>query len=718
MAIVEMQPPVEPSRDLTQTLLNVLTFRRCFQDPWQTQGQSSNRLENERRILKNDCITTDVYRRTIQMFQVLFELCSMRFVAACCPPNSANDKKLLSFDEEKKSKPHHLVPNTLIFSLDQRNYLPSAEVTQKWPQTRSKFILITLCTTFVSLKILLCACFLYDRDKIMKTIRLVLEKQTTNLTATCDIRQSVWNESGMRQSHKQLDYEKLAWLNQMIELVYDDRFNMFPGVGFVTLVIIGSAPLGFYYMPNMFLHLRGGIRLDFMAFIYTPAAEERRLRHEINRIVENILDSLTDRGHERRGMKRILVDRNLNEKYDLDYRNGTNIRLLAWSKRIDDLHFLELVTRVATRNQVRPVVVHSGWHQDLVQMLHFLSILFIAISFGVPLASNLALSVQEIFERTRQRLAWAECSVRSDLVMNNYLGFPLITEAQHVQAYEGYDLTWSYYLYLALKVELLYYFDMKCFYSQLELATIEFFLSVWSTLITLLFILAYLHKNAWLHQINNQLRDCLLLAVQFNKQVSLSRAGTPVSSRSLMSVNDRSCYDDPNKLELLRYLTIVYINYELFRRQHGPVHELASFLVHQAVVFTSTAAGACYLVATNIATTYRAPILFAMACVVMFMNIYLFISSYTSKLNERIMFNVVRLMAAMAGDLDEHSDHSSHLMFSTPVVLWRRQLLDQAEVQRFAAVNVLGMFMSYEKLIAFNVYLVAIFILMSKISAT
>ena len=152
---------------------------------------------------------------------------------------------------------------------------------------------------------------------------------------------------------------------------------------------------------------------------------------------------------------------------------------------------------------------------------------------------------------------------------------------------------------------------------------------------------------------------------------------------------------------------VAFVNYELFRREYKPFRMLTNFLLFFATVFTSISLFELYLIATKLDNRYRSLSLLASFCVLIFMNIYLTLASYMSKLVEQVMYELITLMSRLA----EYPD----LQVLPTLNIWRRQMLSEKEVRLFVSTRIFAYSVSYTKIVSFNAHLAGLWLILWRV---
>lgn len=493
------------------------------------------------------------------------------------------------------------------------------------------------------------------------------------------------------------------------------------GVSFLGIAIIGSTPFLLYLLPMFFIAFRSKhLRLDTIALLYEPLKERRRLLRDQQLIVEGLVSSFrrtcaeSERLYYLSNMKKslLMIDSATalkeaqwllemrGEKADVELKLEQQRMLLCSPYHPNNREHLEvLATLRAKPFLMRPMVINSQWQCVKLQCSSFLLTIFPAISFYCPLLNTFSSMILELRLLVGERFRELECSrwhpdgvlLRPSVRLN-----PL--EPDQIGLYEQYDGSWAQLMVLMFRVEASQVVNLSTFVNFAKLLILVYFLSAWSVLWTTVYMVSCADKMAWLTQLKGQLDWCI------NEVRALNSLRKPPSWPQSAHLRPQELNWQTRRHLLLERLTIAYVNYQLYHHQVRPFRTLATFLLFQACAFTATSFGYLYLIAMNIGTRFKFFSTFSSICVIIFLNIYLVMSSFTSKLMEDIMRRIIRLLGELA--------HLPELNLLPAIENWRRQLLSEQELNLFTSTRLFGLSVSYKRLVAFNTYLAGIYLLL------
>lgn len=436
------------------------------------------------------------------------------------------------------------------------------------------------------------------------------------------------------------------------------------GVIFLSVITIAGGALIFYCFPQVFVLFRGrSVRLDSVVCMVDAPGERRRLLAELDQVICDLWSSS-----------------------DWTRRESLQKMRLAANWRERSL-FLKLLASVRDRQLVRPVVLSARWRSDMQLFALLLLKLFAFTSF---VGAHLGLIFSYLFElylQTIERHNQLECQRWHP---NGTLFKPtmpptgptkgLFLDSAEEAAFRAFSGDSGALLYLMLRFETRHLLSVRVALYYLATTLMIAVLSACSVLWTLIFVVSFYDKIAWLSQIRGQLACC---------SQQLAGGAQP--------------------MELLpKRLIIAYINYELFRRQYAPFRSLTKFLAVQVLAFAACNFYALHLVANRSVIKLQ---FFSMviSCLVLFtLNLYLAVASYATRQLELLIHDLSNLLAHV-------TRHQPKLLTGVVVNLWRRQLMDRHEIHSFGSTQILTLNISYRKILALNVQLIATFLLLSRV---
>ena len=265
--------------------------------------------------------------------------------------------------------------------------------------------------------------------------------------------------------------------------------------------------------------------------------------------------------------------------------------------------------------------------------------------------------------------------------------------------------TWSERTYFGMFVELKYLFHNTAAYLLALKVTLPYAITcLWSTFWYIVFSIDFVVNIGSLLQIRAQLSS---LRRHLNSN-ELKQKPTPQtegnSNGGLVNKMDLS------QLELK--LTIIYINYQLFRKRYSPYHEIKQLILGQVLGLTIWCMALLYFVASTLETTNLALVITSSGLVIFYLNLVLLMASYVLRLISRIMRDLLIIHANMVEVLPERS------IAELPILdLWRRQLLSEHEINLFTATQFISISVTHRRLVTVNVHLIGLWLLLWKFQA-
>lgn len=540
------------------------------------------------------------------------------------------------------------------------------------------FILTHMFIVYLGLKFAGSSVLLYQYQKLMKMHKIQMQMKQTQQD----------NTSGS------FDLDALEQLSDRIR-IYSEWIESIgvplatsQGIGLLILSCIGAGSFLFYQF-NVYLAWRDKYRLrsDLLGFIFSPLGERARLAQELDAILKKLSSALPSNYlipqdcltfsntpevvaiHEREktlfrhNIKRLVKNRNKPDGSDLEWPYTLRARFLANFYRLHN--FTLRFTRIlATR-------------------------LYLALITGLVIAEFYS-RANERFRRTKERIPTV------DFHLDVFRMSPL-SLASDQKAYTASDGTQLQLFMLAFSIEAKYYFTVNRLIYVIELFLFGFFVSHMASYIGGFSIMSAIYRIAWITHLVRKMNSLLTRVRQYQGR------GT-----------HRHASKSPEISSITRSMIVLYLDFELFRRQNQSYQRIIGVMTTQVSIFSLIALISSYLTAIDIQLTSKAIVIFACACVMMLSNICLALCAFKTKQVMNLMKQVNYLMAISASD--ELSLGPIGLKLSIPIDLWRRQLLNDGESKYFYATRVLGSHITYENLLSMNAYFVAICLLMIKIS--
>lgn len=488
------------------------------------------------------------------------------------------------------------------------------------------------------------------------------------------------------------------------------------GAGAVAYEIVAFMPVIFLFLGLMAVNKRE-FRVDRLSFIFNRFAERARFQSELNIIIGRLIKGLRIRLDD----KLVEVCKEVNKsvaesrykkhestnaepsrgKPSVDINKArANNDTAKIDKLKDASDLMNILFEIHLMGLVRPANMSIRAHRMLLRLdLGWLLLCFVNSLLTYPMIGVIVF-LFELYTRTEHRMEQLEClkwQPTAVTIENAYYLQPLATK-EYRDAYEAFDGSLGARIYLLLVeymnartpsrflfgVELIVSFDLGCI-------LIAFYCIVATH--------SCADRTVWLNQIDRQVEACN----QIMSSLIDEQRGASDSTRRRF-VERKPC----QRNRLIRALTITYLNLELFRRQQSSFGKLINFSLVQLSLFIMVIFVLCYVAGTTLRTGNNELLLLMSTYAVMIFNIPLVINAHRISKMERIMRNLTVTLA--------RSSQLDWLSQSQLMNLWRRQVLTDREVISLFASSLLGVPVTYQRVLSFNAYLAALWLILLKVS--
>lgn len=568
--------------------------------------------------------------------------------------------------------------------LDQPRWVESL---QRILTNRSVLRLLISFTLYLTLKLIVMGYYYAQHDLMMKSLNPQISENASHIAST------VFGETCAQASD--ISFNSNAPTSEHFHSVrhaMEELGSLMPittGIGFTSVFVVCSTLTMYCYIPRIVFrfstHFRNGVRVDFLAFLLYPSEQRRSVFAEIDEIFIGLLDTTNHRISTARSRK--------------IGTSSTNIVQTASRPIIDpectsslDEKFYELLTELRETRAVQPYVLSEGWHHSLAKFTLITLLQGLLCSTFLHHLAQLNGINLELIERARLRERQVECKEwhpNGTILVWDSLGMPDLA-IQDATFHQAHSESLLELLYLALTVEIKYYFSYQRLLYVLEICLYCAVLGVSETFWASLFVMGSLDKIVWLRQICQQTKSC---------RVTLEKTRARL-------VQWRDINDHQELNNILEQLTICYVNFELFRRQSPHFQKISNFVIIQVAVMTGQVYYMTDLVAKNVDPRYETVVVVALMLIGFLLNCCLAMSSYRLNLLEELMNEVAKMLAHASGILS--------ISVSYPIELWRRQMLSEKDCRQKFASRLFLYPVSWESLLTFNVYLLLLsFILLN-----
>lgn len=527
---------------------------------------------------------------------------------------------------------------------------------------------------------------------------------------------------------------RIQFLNQMMLLLNDASLRT-NGATIVSYVILATVHLSYFYNGYLHFHSQKQLRVDVIAFLVNPIKERQRIYRELTDVFRSLIESVlvsaendrmgiesqitcksevtTDFGCEkysvmgdsRQGSPRrnLQLDgggqcsqgRAINESPGVMNRSLIEMRII---QKNDVKSYIELITDLMQSDAIQPENVSIKWHRNLSRVYHRVLLWGFVFSLGSDILAIIFNLFIEINKRISQRFVEVgqcyngsslfEDDSRLELLRYN-IKLPEINSIE-IARFADYPNNQTILNYLILQlIELKHFLSLKNVLACLMIFISALLCSSWVCIYISQHVMCHYERLIWINQIVKQLQDCIKSMHEFIK-----RENSTGEERSEPNGDKRF-----HLLQLHNSILATYLNYELFRRQQKKFQSLSNFLVSQGAWLCAVTMFTVYVIGTTIRTDSTLIMIFLATYMVGYINIYLICAALVTQKIERLRVGLMELIARSV---------STPLQFTYLFDLIKRQLVSLMDAHLLFAPNILGINLSYEKLMTINSWLIAL----------
>ena len=348
---------------------------------------------------------------------------------------------------------------------------------------------------------------------------------------------------------------------------------------------------------------------------------------------------------------------------------------------------------------------------------------------------TLALQAYDLWQHSEQRLAELRCNEANSEASQQLVSFfatPIMLglgqlEPNDQEAFRSYlsqcasaqrlgqASSWTCIyarINLSYGIEIKYSLGWSAILLMLETFAMAVLISIWATLWTLLYALEFVQIVTCLLEVGHQLERCNQRFEQ-ERQEHLMRSKKRRRGHRLIGLN----LANSTRIRLDEQLAATYLLYEQFKRQLKPFNKLTQFNTYQASLLASAGLVGLYIVATSLESNSKLFVFLTTLFMLAYMDLFLFAASFTPRQLENLMSQISSLLANLSERKRMAARRASAALIGCASLtkLWQRQLLTEQEIDRISAAKLLGLHVSYRKLIAFNVNLFGLWLIMWRV---
>lgn len=469
--------------------------------------------------------------------------------------------------------------------------------------------------------------------------------------------------------------------------------HTFHGVVPLSLVLAASTSVCFDFLGPFVISF-GQIKMDIYGFIKDKHAERRRFSRNIKMLVEDLFicqgqaNSVGGQGfykYTSKGNSFIV------RAYLLAFRRsgGGNFNrhlMVKMNQLVDSTkNCLFILGDKQLHELVEPAHLKDRWHRQLCYSFRKLTHIGLFMCFGFGKFFLTSMTVIEIVRRVDYRLLLTQC-LNENKSLSAQFAFPLQlreleTESQ-LAAYENHDGSFANFLELFF-IEYRLYYGWREMFTYCMLVHVILIGSFSIALYQGIYIAQHVSRTLWFNQIRQQVKGCIA------SLIGAYKSNVP---------RDR----EETKNNNIRLLTLAYLNFESFRREQRAHQSMTNFLVAQMFLMIIPLVITTYLT-LNILSESDRLVMFSFICYTFsLLDVYLITSAIKTNTALKLMKELSRLLAYIT---------ESNLEQSLIARLWSSQILNYNQTLSCFAPKLLGISISFDKIVNLNVYMLALWIL-------
>lgn len=514
-------------------------------------------------------------------------------------------------------------------------------------------------------------------------------------------------------------YQSIKLLNNLLLNYLGDPLAANQGLSIMISCIILIIH-GTYFYWSLYYISANKIHFDYLAFILNPCKQGKKVRLNINIIIDNLKNQVLNIScltHYKTilNCNKFLSTNIFHRKirYDMSLFRYNEIESILRNN-------INILDNIKNNDLVIPINLSKKFHKKSINLFNSILIFQTIMSILLTALFSCILTYYELTIRITQRYQMMLCrnmqqhseNIILDYnklsIKHDYFDLNSLTFKDHIPIVDLSDkdqILWIKYVieksYFDLYIlELRYYFNFRTTISYLEIELASIYSFIWASTYSVSFLLSHVDRIVFIDQINKQLNNCIELINYF-----LSECIKNDYNQKLINGNhDVELF--LNKLH--ENITISYINYELFRRQIKEFKVFASFLSLQGFIICITTLTSIYILGATLQCTSRLILLSVGSVIIICFNVYLFLGAILADKIHKTQKLIIKLIATK--DMNNIYPKSNYILN-----FWQRQYTDIEDTEILYLTNVFGVYFGYNKLLTFNGYLVALWILLLRI---
>lgn len=513
--------------------------------------------------------------------------------------------------------------------------------------------------------------------------------------------------------------KRLNQLDYWLELLADPLISV---QGMACLVFFLFAVLICYcFSIGNFIRLTRS-RVEFLSFIFDYLGERESTRNEIASMIDSLIESKryceyrqnSSTCYQRNVQRSIGSTRGQSKQVSNNGSAYLDYQCHRQNHYLDDL-YLSILVEKRLQDLVQPYIQSSKWLRIKIVYEHYLLIVVVASTVLAAWIASSFLFAAELFFRVEHRSKEEACKQWHPDGVPVIGGFHLapLESMQERQAYQENRGGLGSLARLML-IEAGYLLTPAKLISVVEFLATSLFALASSGFSYSLFVWSQMDQIMWIRQIEAQLEECILMMEASGTRRRLTGSKRPFSGGQSSATGFVVWLDEPevatippiahSELDnLIKSLTVTFLNYELFKRRQSNYRRLINFILSQLAVLVAGMLIVCYLAGTNIKNIDKRILLFAATFLVFLLNVYMFLAATKMRYVGRVIAKMMKLIARAA---------SLSMQQSQMIALWHRQILNEREAEQLFSSSVFTIYVSYNKIITLNGYLMILWIVL------
>lgn len=575
---------------------------------------------------------------------------------------------------------------------------------------RTLLVLIALaCSFFMIVTMQMGSCMEFRRDKLLNKTSRIIEVESDSIAdreGSCVKR----SELSAEAMHYQ---DKLDGINKNIE--HFGVAPQFPTLATLLHSLTSFACLVYFALTTLILYLKP-LQVDHMIYLLDPDEELSRLSRSINNIIDRF-EAISDSDG--------LTTDDLSNEEVFNYYCG-DLKACTSGGRTDyavarykgSVEFSFLIRTLRDFDLIRPLPFSRHWYINLISLSTMLMMSVCFLTLIGPIIAGVGVTSYELYARAITRLDLYRCQLLwpndSVLLIGQMVALPELTSEAHevlyinaLQTYsraiqeDRYLFVNSDIMYLVLKVEPLYFFNMKSALFLSEMFIIIVILSSATAVYGVTYIAGLVSRLAWLKQLDTQVKYCIDLTtgkVGPEHMIATINKLLPENTRNLTR---------RRTFGLAHFITIAGINIELFRNEYRKIYSTLNFLTLQTCVFCGFGAVFNYVDMAYAITRTQLLGFYSLFWILLSLNIIVGYSSYYTFQFDKLMLSISELVSMFPArertcdpDLMEQEQRRSVILMA--IGLLKQNLIHAQDVRRIYAPSVFLVYLDFEKFLSLN----------------